>query len=89
LRVEKGDSRFVRVNVNDTGEGMPADILPEIFKRGISYSDGTGIGLPICKEIIEAHGGTIVLSSEPGEGTRVTFTVPVFGNEFFGSEKSE
>jgi signal transduction histidine kinase len=87
LRVEKGDSRFVRVNVNDTGEGIPADILPEIFKRGISYSDGTGIGLPICKEIIEAHGGTIELASEPGEGTRVTFTVPVYGTEVYGGEK--
>ncbi|MCL2663301.1 MAG: sensor histidine kinase [Oscillospiraceae bacterium] len=89
LRVEKGDSRFVRVCVNDTGEGIPADILSAIFKRGISYSDGTGIGLPICKEIIESHGGTIELASEPREGTRVTFTVPVFGNNIFGREKLE
>jgi signal transduction histidine kinase len=89
LRVDRGDSRFVRVCVIDTGEGIPADILPEIFKRGISYSDGTGIGLPICKEIIEAHGGTIVLESKPGEGTKVIFTVPVYGNENFEGEKSE
>jgi len=89
LRVEKGDSRFVRVNVNDTGEGIPTDILSEIFKRGISYNGGTGIGLSICKEIIEAHGGTIKLESEPGEGTRVVFTVPAYRAGDFGGEISK
>jgi len=74
------DAQFVCVSVRDTGEGIPIDILPEIFERGISGSGGTGMGLAICKNIIEAHGGTIEVESKQGEGTRVTFTVPVYEN---------
>jgi signal transduction histidine kinase len=81
LNVEKADSKFVRVSIHNTGDGIPADILPKLFERGISYSDGTGIGLTICKDIIISHGGTIEVESEPGEGTRVTFTVPVYESE--------
>jgi signal transduction histidine kinase len=81
LKVEKADSKFVRVSIHNTGEGIPADILPKLFERGISYSDGTGIGLAICKEIIVSHGGTIEVESEPGKGTRVTFTVPTYDGD--------
>jgi signal transduction histidine kinase len=40
------------------------------------YSEGSGLGLPVAKAIVEAHGGQIALTSVPGEGTRVTFTLP-------------
>jgi len=93
LRVERGEWKFVRVSVHDTGSGIAADILPEIFERGISDSNGTGMGLAICKNIIEAHGGTItILSSQctmhnEESGTTVIFTIPIFKEENSVNEK--
>jgi signal transduction histidine kinase len=67
----------VSVCVADTGEGIAPELLPHVFERGARGSDGgTGIGLAVCKEIIEAHGGTIKVESEPGTGTAVTFALP-------------
>jgi len=60
--------------VEDTGQGIPEELLPTIFEPFITYKkDGTGLGLPICKQIIEAHGGTIQVQSLPG--VRTTFRV--------------
>ena len=53
------NAQFIRVSVRDTGNGIPPEILPHVFERGVSGSGGTGLGLPICKGIIEAHGGEI------------------------------
>jgi len=44
----------------------------------VSGSGGTGLGLPICKEAIESHGGTIKAQSERGKGTIISFTLPVY-----------
>jgi signal transduction histidine kinase len=53
----------------------------ERFFRGSNaadrYTEGSGLGLPVAKAIVEAHGGQIALKSSPGEGTRVTFTLPL------------
>ncbi len=67
------------VTVHDDGEGIPSDMLAHLFERGISADDGTGLGLPICKEIIVSHGGKISVESELGTGTSVQFTLPVSG----------
>ncbi|MCL6549267.1 MAG: HAMP domain-containing histidine kinase [Alicyclobacillus sp.] len=76
--------RFVRVVVEDTGEGIPAADLPHIFERFYRVDKarsrrqgGTGLGLAIVKELVELYGGTIAADSEPGQGTAMTFTVPV------------
>lgn len=65
----------VRVGVRDTGPGIPADVRGKIFDRFYRASDetdgtsrGAGLGLAIAKEIVEAHGGTIAVESEPGWG---------------------
>jgi len=80
LRIES-TQLYLSISVHDTGSGIPDDIFPEIFERGVSGSDGTGMGLAICKNIIETHSGTINITSRQGKGTTVTFTVPVYGIE--------
>jgi signal transduction histidine kinase len=64
---------FFEFTIEDTGSGIPADILPKVFEPLFSTkSFGTGLGLPLVKQIIEQHGGTITITSETGKGTRVT-----------------
>jgi len=75
---------YITVRVTDTGEGIERSLLPRIFERGVSGRGGTGYGLVICKDVVEAHGGDIKADSEPGKGTAVTFTVPVYGGQEAG-----
>lgn len=64
------------VAVSDNGKGISSELLPRVFERRVSDGGGDGLGLAICKDIVEAHGGRIGIESTPGEGTRVTFTLP-------------
>jgi len=75
----------VLFSVEDEGEGIPPDMLASIFERGYSGDGGTGLGLAICKEAVEVHGGTIAIESEPGKGTRVTFSLPMSDENKGGS----
>jgi signal transduction histidine kinase len=66
-----------RIVIRDTGSGMTRETAERIFDLYFSTKDsGTGLGLPIAKKIIEEHGGTIQVSSEPGVGTTVTIELP-------------
>ena len=78
----KGD--MVQFQVQDKGAGIPAHILDKIFERGVSGDGSTGLGLVICKEAVEIHGGTIEIESEQGRGATVTFTLPIY-NEAEGN----
>ncbi|MCL2204418.1 MAG: sensor histidine kinase [Defluviitaleaceae bacterium] len=69
---------FLVTKVLDSGTGIPDELLPHIFVRGVSNSNSTGIGLPICKQIVEAHGGTISAQSEEGKGTVMTIKLPIY-----------
>jgi signal transduction histidine kinase len=76
----------VEVRVTDTGRGIPARLLPNIFQRfeQVSASDatekgGSGLGLAICKDIAELHGGTIGVESEEGKGSTFWFRLPPYG----------
>ncbi len=72
------------VSVTDTGVGIaPAD-QPKVFERfkqvGDTLTDkpkGTGLGLPICREIVEHHGGRVWVTSEPGQGSTFSFSLPI------------
>jgi PAS domain S-box-containing protein len=71
------------VSVADTGAGIPDDQLPHVFDRFYQVSNprmvgrhGAGLGLPIARGIVEAHGGTIWIESAAGRGTTVRFTLP-------------
>jgi len=74
----------VRVAVRDTGEGIPAADLPRVFERFYQVDKsrqrgrraGMGLGLAICQQIVEAHGGTLRLESEEGRGTTATVWLP-------------
>lgn len=71
---------FVQVSVSDTGEGIPAEDLPRLFtkffRRDHGRPTGTGLGLWISRGLVEAHGGELTATSEPGRGTTFTFTLP-------------
>ena len=79
------DGVHVAVSVSDEGRGIPAERLPLLFRKfsgGESEGPGgdTGLGLAICKGIVEAHGGRIRAESDgPGLGARFTFTLPTVG----------
>jgi two-component system sensor histidine kinase BaeS len=69
------------LEVADTGVGIPADELPRIFDRfwrgqAAAQTSGSGIGLAVAAELAWAHGGTLTASSQPGEGTSLTLTLP-------------
>ena len=71
---------FVKVTVKDTGRGISAEDLPHIWERyykGKHSETGTGLGLFICKFIVESHGGKIWGESEEGKGTSFMFTLPL------------
>ena len=69
----------VEVTVRDTGSGMTPEELDHIFDRFYRSPDspGSGLGLPIARDLVEAHGGTLTATSEPGRGTTLRFTLPL------------
>jgi signal transduction histidine kinase len=79
-RAESQDGS-VRITVADTGPGIPKENLGDIFnpywqaKRTARL--GAGLGLPIAKGVVESHGGRMWVESEPGKGTKFSFTLPV------------
>jgi two-component system sensor histidine kinase BaeS len=75
--VEQRDGAVV-VRVTDTGSGIAADELPKIFDRFYkgAESHGSGLGLTIARNLVEAHGGEIHAESVVGQGTTITFTLP-------------
>jgi signal transduction histidine kinase len=81
------DGDVIRCEVADTGEGIAPDDLPRLFERfsrlesGRKKKGSTGLGLSICKAIVEAHGGTIGVESELGKGSTFWFTLPQGASE--------
>ncbi|HEX7713198.1 MAG TPA: ATP-binding protein, partial [Bacillota bacterium] len=73
------------VSIRDRGEGVPSNEIGAIFDqfyRGKTSqaAKGTGLGLTICKAIINAHGGRIWAESAEGQGTTITFALPISAN---------
>ena len=82
LVAEGDDSRAV-IRISDNGSGIAADDLPRVFDRfhrvgesGFRGEAALGLGLPLTRQFIEAHGGTVELESKKGKGTTVTLTIP-------------
>lgn len=79
IKAEEEDGG-IKVTVKDTGCGISEEDLPHIWERyykGKHSETGTGLGLFICKFIVESHGGKIWVESEVGKGTSFMFTLPV------------
>lgn len=82
IQAAPGDE-MMTINVTDTGMGMDADTAANAFdryfqsERNQRHGDGTGLGLNIVKQLVEAHGGEISVQSTPGIGTTFTFTIPL------------
>lgn len=75
-------SPMLEVAVMDRGMGIPLEDQTQIFERfrqvkGRRNYGGTGLGLPICRYLVELHGGTITVDSTPGEGSTFRFTLPL------------
>src|SRR5215467_10148389 len=73
------DNDHLSISVADYGPGIEAEELPKIFDRFYrgSTSRGSGLGLTIARNFVEAHGGKMWAESQPGQGTVMTFTVPL------------
>jgi PAS domain S-box-containing protein len=86
IRIDAGIADgMARITVGDTGIGIPPQEHAAIFESfhqvgataGSGVREGTGLGLPITRRLVEEHGGSIWLESEPGKGSRFTFTLPL------------
>jgi two-component system sensor histidine kinase HydH len=71
--------KVVTVTVTDTGPGIPIEDRERIFKPfHTTKPRGTGLGLAVCRKIVEEHGGTITVGGEPGNGAVFTITLPLY-----------
>ena len=84
---------FAEIGVRDSGKGIPADKLRKIFDPFYSTKTadeqgqgGTGLGLSLCREIVEAHKGRIRVESAIGRGTAFTLKFPLVSAPEFGIE---
>jgi PAS domain S-box-containing protein len=76
LKSEAGDAQLL-ISVSDTGVGLPPERADQIFSAFFTTKDnGTGMGLPISRSIIESHGGRLWATSAPGRGATFQFTLP-------------
>jgi PAS domain S-box-containing protein len=83
------ETGMVRVEISDTGPGIPADVLPHIFEPFFTTKEqgkGTGLGLSIVYGIVESHGGSIRVESVPGEGATFIIELPAINGQQGGGK---
>jgi signal transduction histidine kinase len=73
-----GEGAQLRIQVADTGPGIPPDRLEHVFERFVKSGDstGSGLGLSIARDLVEAHGGTIAAANRPQAGAVFTIDLP-------------
>jgi signal transduction histidine kinase len=84
INVEKvNDEGMVAISITDNGTGIDYEIMPRLFEKFVSKSyQGTGLGLYICKSIVEAHGGRIWAENNAGgKGATLSFTLPIVNKQ--------
>jgi signal transduction histidine kinase len=82
ISVQKNQKELI-VSVVDNGVGIKLDMVNKLFRideststSGTNNEHGTGLGLILCKEFVEKHGGKIWIESEYGKGSKFSFTIP-------------
>lgn len=86
--VDPNQPRMVAIHFTDNGQGMSEETQKRIFNYGFTTKPpgkGSGLGLYMCKYIIELHGGEINVRSNPGVGTTFTLTLPIYEEASFGN----
>ena len=74
------DPEYIYINVSDNGKGMSPSVLKQVFEPFFTTKaagEGTGLGMAISKQIMEQHGGDIVVDSTEGVGTQFTLMLPI------------
>jgi two-component system sensor histidine kinase/response regulator len=86
VKIKTVDSMAV-VSVIDSGAGISEENLPKLFDKNVHFTTigtaqekGTGLGLELCKELVEKNGGNITVKSEIGKGSDFSFTIPLAQN---------
>jgi two-component system sensor kinase FixL len=75
---DRDGGSFVRVSVADTGTGIPPQVAAVLFEPFVTTKgDGLGIGLSICRTIVESHGGRLWMEANEGGGTVFRFRLPI------------
>jgi two-component system sensor kinase FixL len=78
ISTKRRRDRYVQVTIDDTGSGISDTVAPQLFQPFVtSKQNGMGIGLSICKTIVEAHGGRIWFDAGKNDGTAFHFTLPI------------
>jgi signal transduction histidine kinase len=73
----EGEDEYINIIISDNGSGISDELMPKIFYKGISGDkNSSGLGLSICKKIIEEHGGSINIESKINMGTKVKIVLP-------------
>lgn len=81
VRTDRQNNEAV-IQISDTGSGIAPERLPNIFDAyRSSRPEGSGLGLPTTRKIVEANHGTITVNSEPGKGTLFTIKLPLLGGD--------
>jgi signal transduction histidine kinase len=80
--IARESSQGLEISVMDNGPGIAPEHIERVFDPmyqpgGGERSDGLGLGLPLVKRLVEAHGGRVTITSAPGKGTTVTMTLPI------------
>jgi signal transduction histidine kinase len=70
----------VQITVSDDGPGIPESVLSRVWRGYSAKMDGTGVGLAVVHNIVEASGGTLHLANQDAGGARVTITLPTIGH---------
>ncbi|MEH6663440.1 MAG: PAS domain S-box protein [Brevundimonas sp.] len=82
IGVARHDERFARIWVSDTGQGLAPEVQARLFQPFVTTkADGMGVGLSICRTIVEAHGGSIWCEPNEGGGAVFAFTIPLAGED--------
>ena len=79
----EGDDDRALIRISDNGQGIASEDLPRVFDRfdriieaGVRGEAALGLGLPLTRQFIEAHGGSVEIDSAKGKGTTVLLTIP-------------